>query len=74
MPLAADPRGGGTNADGSASQEYCSYCYVDGAFVNPEMTLEEMKTLVVEKLREKGFPTFVAKYFASGTGRLRRWQ
>jgi hypothetical protein len=74
MPLKADPKGSGTNADGSLSNEYCSYCYVNGVFVNPDMTIEEMKTLVVRKLREKGFPKFVAKYFSSGLGRLKRWR
>jgi len=74
MPLKVDPKGGGTNADGSLSKEYCSYCHVNGAFVNPDITMEEMKTLVVEKLQEKRFPKFVAKFFSSGLGRLKRWQ
>ena len=73
MPLKGDPKGGGTNADGTLSQDYCSYCYVDGGFVNPSMTVDQMKTLVVEKLREKGFPKFVAMFFAIGLKRLKRW-
>lgn len=73
MPLKANPKGGGTNADGTLSQEYCSYCYVDGSFVDPGMTLDEMKTLVVEKLHERGMPKFVGKFFASGLKRLERW-
>lgn len=74
MPLKADPKGGGENADGTLSKEYCSYCYVQGAFVNPEMTVDQMKSLVIEKLREKGFPKFVALFFASGLRRLKRWR
>ena len=31
----------GTEADGSPSADYCSYCYKDGQFVG-EMTMEEM--------------------------------
>ena len=31
----------GTEADGSASEDYCSYCYKEGKFVG-EMTMEEM--------------------------------
>ena len=69
-----DPKGGGSNADGSLGQEYCSYCYVNGAFVNPDMTTEEMKALVVEKMRERAFPKFVDSFFASGLGRLKRWK
>lgn len=74
MPLKADPKGGGTNADGTLNGEYCSYCYVNGSFMNPDMTVDQMKALVVEKLREMGYPGFVARFFASGIPRLKRWR
>lgn len=74
MPLKADPQGGGTQADGTRSTQYCSYCYADGKFVSPSMTLEEMRTLVVDKLHEKGYPRFIARFFASGLNRLARWR
>lgn len=74
MPLKADPQGGGTNADGTRNQEYCSYCYVGGRFVNPDMNIGEMRALVIEKLRERGYPGFVARFFASGLDRLKRWR
>ena len=32
----------GTNADGSTNEDYCCYCYPEGAFGNPNETLEEM--------------------------------
>jgi len=74
MPLRSDPKGGGTDADGTVSREYCSYCYIGGKFVNPDMTLDEMSALVIDKLRERGFPRFVARMFAAGLGRLKRWR
>ena len=37
MPMKKDPEGGGTNADGDKSQDYCSYCFVNGAFTSPEI-------------------------------------
>ena len=74
MPLKSDPKGGGTNSDGTLSQEYCSFCYSSGKFFNPDMTIDQMKALVVEKLREKGFPKFVANFFANGLKRLKRWR
>ena len=40
MPLGPDTARG-TEADGSASGDYCSYCYKEGKFVG-EMTMEEM--------------------------------
>lgn len=41
MPLSQDPFGGGTEADGRRSVEYCSFCYQNGTFVHPEQTLPE---------------------------------
>jgi hypothetical protein len=74
MPLSKDPRGGGTNADGSKSSEYCSRCYSEGAFTQPEMTAEEMTILVEGKLRSMHFPGFLAKRFAKEVPTLRRWK
>ena len=31
----------GTNADGSKNEDYCMYCYKDGAFIN-DCTMDEM--------------------------------
>ena len=73
MPLSKDPQGGGTNADGSNSQEYCSKCYKDGVFCNPDMTQEEMIVLVKGKLKEMHFPGFVASYFTKDIPKLKRW-
>ncbi len=74
MPLKNDLQGGGSNADGTLSQEYCSHCYIGGRFVEPNMTVDEMKMLVLEKLQEKGFPKFVASFFTLGLKRLKRWR
>ena len=74
MPLKADPQGGGTNADGTRSRQYCGYCHAGGRFVSPDMTIDEMRALVIEKLRERGYPGFVARFFASGLDRLKRWR
>ena len=74
MPLKKDPMQGGTEKDGSKSEKYCSFCYQDGAFVAPDMTLEEMKSLVKTKLKEMGFPGFIAAGFTKQIPRLERWQ
>lgn len=39
MPLTEDMLG--TNKDGSKNEDYCVYCYKDGAFTG-DMTMEEM--------------------------------
>lgn len=42
----------GTNADGSANEDYCIYCYKDGKFTNPDETLEEAINFNVEHAEE----------------------
>lgn len=32
----------GTNADGTRNDEYCSMCYMNGEFTQPNITMEEM--------------------------------
>lgn len=32
----------GTEADGSKSQKYCTYCYQNGNFTEPDITIDEM--------------------------------
>jgi hypothetical protein len=73
MPLSRDPKGGGTNADGSASTMYCSYCYQSGAFTEPNISALEMQSKVKGKLKEMGFPGFLAGFFARKTPKLERW-
>lgn len=73
MPLKRDEKGGGTNADGSKSLMYCSKCYEGGVFKNPNMTVDEMKALVKGKLKEFGFPGFIAGMFTKGIPKLERW-
>jgi hypothetical protein len=73
MPLAKDPLGGGTEVDGGTSTTWCSHCYRDGRFVRPDMSLEQMRVLVEQKLREQGVPGFLAKWLTKGTPKLKRW-
>ena len=73
MPLKRDPQGGGTNADGSKSVMYCSRCYENGAFTRPDCTVTEMQELVKGKMREMGFPGFLAGLFTRNIPKLKRW-
>ena len=74
MPLKKDSQGGGTEADGTLSRQYCSHCYHGGHFTQPDITMPEMKLLVVNEMRKMGMPGFAAKLFASGISRLERWK
>jgi hypothetical protein len=73
MPLKKDPNGGGTNADGSKSTMYCSYCYANGAFVNPDWNAEQMREFVKDKMKTMGFHKFFANIFTKGIPKLKRW-
>jgi hypothetical protein len=74
MPLSKDPENGGTNADGSKSEMYCSYCYQEGAFTQPDFSVDEMKKFCKEKMKEMGFPGFIAGFFTMGIPKLERWK
>lgn len=74
MPLKQDPKQGGTNADGSTSALYCSYCYQEGKFTRPDFTVKEMQAFCVEKLVEMKFHKLVAKLMVMSLPRLERWK
>ena len=75
MPMKKDPGNGGTNADGSKSIEFCSYCYEDGTFSSPEIdTPQKMQEFCIGKLKEMGTPGFVAWIFTRSIPKLKRWK
>lgn len=74
MPLKKDKKGGGTNADGTKSVKYCSNCYENGKFKMPDITVEQMKERVKDKIKEFGFPGFLAGLFTKGIPILERWK
>jgi len=73
MPLSRDPKGGGTESDGSKSSKYCSHCYENGAFTLPDLTMTQMQERVKGKLKEVGFPGFLAGFFTRKVPKLERW-
>ena len=74
MPLSKDAKGGGTEADGKVSTEYCSHCYLQGAFTDPDVTVEEMVKLVEGKLQEMYIRGFIGKFFTRDIPQLKRWK
>ena len=74
MPLKKDVKGGGTNSDGSKSKMYCSRCYENGKFTSPDITESQMQDLVKGKIKEMGFPGFMANFFTKGIPKLERWR
>jgi Putative zinc ribbon domain len=73
MPLSRDEKGGGTEADGRTSTEYCSHCYLGGAFTDPSLTAEQMMERVRGKLRERHIPGLLANVIVKDIPSLGRW-
>jgi len=73
MPMKKDPQGGGTNADGSKSEIYCSYCYENGAFTF-NGTVKEFQEFCRKMMVESGYSKFLAWLFTRGMKRLPRWK
>ena len=72
MPLKDEFKG--TNADGGKTDQYCKYCYADGAFTAPDATVEEMREYSIRGMNEKGWPRFLASLMTKNTDKLPRWQ
>ena len=78
MPLTEEILG--TNADGSKNEEYCIYCYKDGAFTN-ECTMEEMAEFCskfVEEYNKNTGMNLTAEEYKQGLMQffptLKRWK
>ena len=75
MPLEKD-EDFGTNSDGSKSEEYCNYCYLNGEFTNPNITLEEMIDLCSKAMEGYGIMPFedAKKLSQQNLPKLKRWK
>lgn len=74
MPLKRDKLGGGTNTDGTQSRVYCSHCFASGRFTMPDLTVDQMRERVQKKLKQFGFPAFLARFLARDLDQLQRWK
>lgn len=41
MPMDKDPQGGGSNANKSKNNEYCSFCFQNGKFYDEGISLQD---------------------------------
>ncbi|MBE0574057.1 zinc ribbon domain-containing protein [Candidatus Dojkabacteria bacterium] len=74
MPL-ENGKKSGTEADGSPSKLYCTYCYKDGKFLQPDMTLEEMKKVLDTTIGKEGLKgKFLAFFGKMQLKSLKRWK
>jgi hypothetical protein len=74
MPMEKDVEMGGTNADGSKTMKFCSYCYKSGAFVDNFTKSSEMRDFVKDKLKEMGYGPLKRWFYTSHISQLERWK
>ena len=76
MPLqtanAGDCRG--TEVDGSKSNKWCSLCFNNGAFTDPNCTLPQMLDIVDQALQEHGSNRVMRWFAAKQVPTLERWK
>lgn len=72
MPFEKDPGHGGTEADGSKSELYCSLCYKNGEFCRPDASVKQMQELVRQKMKEQGMNRLMRTMARHQIPRLKR--
>jgi len=63
----------GTEKDGTRSTIYCSYCYQDGVFTHPGMTLGEMRSHLQGLMKSMGMNTTQIGDALATLPQLKRW-
>lgn len=72
MPL-NNPEVMGTEKDGTKNHDYCIYCYQNGSFLNPGMTLGEMKTMVKTQMEKRKIDNHIINMALTVLPGLKRW-
>ncbi len=76
MPLQTKKAGDcrGTEKDGSKSEKWCKLCYQDGKFIGPDCSLEDMRAIVDNALKENGSGRMMRWMAQKQLPRLERWR
>jgi uncharacterized membrane protein len=73
MPM-TDNKLRGTEKDGSLNKEFCAYCYANGQFTVPNMTIDEMKVMLTKIMKEQNMHDDVIKMTLQSLPQLNRWK
>jgi hypothetical protein len=63
----------GTEKDGSKSTEFCKYCYQEGKFTSPDMTLDDMKAVVISQMKKMNLGEDLIAITVRTLPTLNRW-
>ena len=74
MPL-TKPEDFGTELNGTRNDEYCAYCYTNGAFTAPNVTMEQMRDFCIVKMTELRLMTHAQAdvLMRDAIPKLKRW-
>ena len=74
-PMNKDKQGGGTNADGTHSTQFCSMCYDKGAFLSPPEvdTAAKFQQFCMQQMKQDGMNGLLAWFLTRGIPKLARW-
>ena len=75
-PLNKDEKGGGSKADGSISQKFCSMCYCEGKFLSPSDvdSAAKMQKFCIREMKKSGMNGALAWLLTRGIPKLERWK
>ena len=78
MPM-DKPETFGSNKDGSANSEFCVYCFKDGEYTAPDITMNEMLEIGLKGIDKNtemnSFMKFlIKKIYPSQLKKLKRWK
>ena len=76
MPMGDTDKMYGLEPDGKKNTDYCVYCYENGSFIDPNITIEGMIDLVAGMMvKDFGFsPEDAKKQCNEGLPNLKRWK
>lgn len=73
MPLNKEENRG-TNLDRTTTEEFCKFCFLNGEFTNPNLTIEEQIQKCIEISKKLWMPEDKAREIALNTiPKLKRW-
>lgn len=64
----------GTEKNGLKNQEYCKFCYDQGGFINPNLTIDEMKERVENQMKKLKLSDEAIQEAISVLPPLNRWK
>ena len=73
MPM-QKPEDFGTNANGSQNQDYCRYCYQNGQFTEPDVTMDKMIEKCAGIMKQMNLPEKQIEQTKTFIPLLKRWK